>query len=152
VVVCDHPTINFIYEPINHLTMVNNKLLLPQEIETFYIIPALRRYFAQYLKVRGMKQKDIAELLMVNTAAISQYTSSKRGHRIDFNNEIVKDIERSAAVVHDRVSFLTEMQRVLRLIRETNTLCQIHRKFSDLPEDCRPEIVGCHIVSNVTWK
>jgi predicted transcriptional regulator len=53
------------------------KLLLPQEVETFYIIPALRKHIAIALKKSGMKQKDVADILQVNSAAISQYSSSK---------------------------------------------------------------------------
>ena len=34
-----------------------NKLLLPQEIETFYVIPTLRRYLALNLLQQGMSQK-----------------------------------------------------------------------------------------------
>lgn len=121
-----------------------SKLLLPQEIETFYVIPSLRRQLALYLRERGIKQKDIAELLGIDTAAISQYTSSKRGSRITFDTPIQEEIKKSAQLINNRYSYLKETQRLLRVIRETKTLCQIHKLFSPVPENCDPHETGCH--------
>ena len=120
-----------------------NKLLLPQEIETFYIIPALRRYFANYMKEAGMKQKDIAQILNINSAAISQYTNHKRGNKIDFNEAIIPEIKKSAGEIKDTHSYLKETQRILNVIREKKEICRIHKLFSDLPDNCHPEVVGC---------
>ncbi|HIH10718.1 TPA: hypothetical protein HA241_00845 [Candidatus Woesearchaeota archaeon] len=120
------------------------KLLLPQEIETFYIIPALRKYFAIFMKEAGMKQKDIADILMINTAAISQYTSSKRGGKVEFKTDIITEIKLSAARITDRTSYMKETQRLLHHIRMTNTLCDIHRQFSAVPTHCEPKDMGCH--------
>ena len=45
--------------------------LLPQELETCYILPALRKEFADVLRSKHkMKQKDIAKILGVTEAAI----------------------------------------------------------------------------------
>lgn len=119
------------------------KLLLPQEIETFYIIPTLRRYLAQYLKERGMKQKDVAYLFMVHSAAVSQY-NSKRGHRIQFPPAVCEEIKISADKIKDHFTYLQETQRILHLIRTTNTLCQIHKQLSFVPLNCIPKHIGCH--------
>ena len=124
--------------------MVNKqKILLPQEIETYYIIPTLRRYFAQELKGLGMKQKDIATILSITSSSISQYASTKRGHLIHFPAEIEADVKQSASRIKDTVSYLRETQHILNRIRETKALCSIHRQFSNLPEHCIPETVGC---------
>mgnify|MGYP001577863493 FL=1 len=40
--------------------MSNHDLLQPQEIEVYYIIPAIRRQLAMYMKLSGMKQNKIA--------------------------------------------------------------------------------------------
>jgi predicted transcriptional regulator len=120
-----------------------NKILLPQEVETFYIIPSLRKHFSIYMKGLGMKQKDIAELLMVNTAAISQYQSEKRGNQVTFTPEIKDEIKISAHKIKDTITYMQETQRILRLIRTSKFLCQIHKQFSAVPEACNPEIVGC---------
>src|SRR3989344_4509554 len=76
--------------------MTKKTILHPQEIETFYIIPALRKQLALQLKSNGLKQKDIAELLGINSATISQYHSQKRGSQIKFPLCIIKEIKLSA--------------------------------------------------------
>ena len=42
-----------------------NRVLQPQELEVFYVIPALRREFSLRLKESGKSQKDIAKVLGV---------------------------------------------------------------------------------------
>ena len=70
---------------------------MPQELETFYIIPTIRRYFAHFLKEQGLKQKDIAQILNINSATISQYRSNKRGHRFNFDAGTVVEIKKSVS-------------------------------------------------------
>ncbi|MSR86139.1 hypothetical protein EXS74_01960 [Candidatus Woesearchaeota archaeon] len=124
--------------------MVNHMFLHPQEIETFYILPTLRRYFALYLKERGLKQKDIANMLMINTATISQYTSTKRGHKITLNEFILKEIKKSAENIHDQISYIRETQRILKVIRFSGAICEIHKQVSAVPEGCEQPVTGCH--------
>ena len=125
------------------LTMVN-KMILPQEIETFYVIPALRKHLALNLDKAGMKQKDIAAILGINTAAISQYRSAKRGGKIKFNENILAEIGTSASRIGDRFSYIKETQRLLRVIREQGVLCTIHKQLANIPAHCEPKSVGCH--------
>ena len=120
-----------------------NKLLLPQEIETFYIIPTLRSCFASHMKETGMKQKDIAKILNINSAAISQYTNNKRGNKITFDESISQEIKKSAFLIKDTLSYLRETQRILNVIREKKEICRIHKQFSHLPDSCHPEVIGC---------
>jgi predicted transcriptional regulator len=119
------------------------RLLLPQEIETFYVIPSIRKYLAIAMKKNGMRQKDIAEIMMVNSAAISQYTSQKRGNKVTFGKEIKSEIEKSAKMVVDQQTYVQETQRLLRVIRTSCTLCEIQKKYTDLSMDCSPEIMNC---------
>ena len=125
--------------------MVKKHFLLPQEIETFYVIPTLRRYIAMALKERGMKQKDIAGLLQINSATISQYASSKRGHKIDFSEEVIVRVKEAAGRIKDHFTYIQEMQRLLLIIRKTNVLCLIHKQFSDVPLQCEPLAIGCAV-------
>ncbi len=126
--------------------MAHKAILHPQEIEVFYIIPSLRRALAESMAERGMKQKDIATLLGINTAAISQYRSNKRGNQVQFTAEVQTEIQKSAALIKDKLSYFRETQRLLRHIRTTNTLCQIHKQFTAIPEGCDPEHIGCQVM------
>ena len=102
------------------------KLLQPQEIEVFYVLPALRRELAVSLKSAGNSQKDIAALLGVTGAAVSQYFSSKRASQIKFSVELKKAIGESAAKIADDISLMNEMQRLLKLTRTERVACQVH--------------------------
>jgi predicted transcriptional regulator len=133
-----------IFESIMIKTTAHKMLLHPQEIETFYILPTLRRYIALGLKQRGMKQKDIAQMLGISSASISQYTSTKRGHQIQFPDQIVQEIKKAVAVIKDRYTYFQQTQHLLHIIREQKVLCQIHSQFSYVPEKCDPLIMGCH--------
>ena len=119
-------------------------ILHAQEVETFYLIPTIRRYYALILKEQDMKQKDIAALLGISSASISQYTSTKRGHKISFPENIVKKIKESALRITDQSSYFKEIQHLLKIMREEKILCQIHRQFSEVPEECDPIAMGCN--------
>ena len=49
-----------------------------QELEVWYILPAIRKAFAIEMIRQGIPQKRIAVLLGVTSAAISQYKNDKR--------------------------------------------------------------------------
>ena len=117
--------------------------LHPQEIEAFYILPTLRRHIVMAMKKKGAKQSDIAKLLHIKDAAVSQYITTKRGNHIEFSEDIVKEVEQSAERIHDTTSFLIETQMLLEIIRRKGFLCHIHQKLSNIPSSCNPEVVGC---------
>ncbi|RME78213.1 transcriptional regulator [Candidatus Woesearchaeota archaeon] len=120
------------------------KFLLPQEIEVYYIIPTIKRYLTQYLKESGMKQKDIAKLLQIQEATVSQYLSNKRGHQINFDSAIEQEIKKSSTRINDMSSYICEIQRLLKIIRHSKTLCNIHKQFSTVPSTCTAAEMGCN--------
>jgi predicted transcriptional regulator len=122
---------------------MNHSLLQPQEIEVFYIIPALKKYLAVDMKARGLKQKRIAELLCIKDATVSQYLNDKRGSKIEFGEEVLKEIKISVSLIGDKISLLREMQRLLRVIKHNREICRIHRELSDIPKECTPELINC---------
>ena len=91
-----------------------------------------------------MKQKDIADILMINTATISQYSSTKRGHKISFNEFILKEIKKSADAIQDQMSYIRETQRILKVIRFSGAICEIHKQVSLVPNGCEQPVTGCH--------
>jgi len=124
--------------------MVNKKLLLIQEIETFYIIPSIRKHFAQFLKEEGMKQKDIAEIFDVSTAAVSQYISSKRGNNVNFSKDTLKEIKKSSKNIKTKKDYIKETQNILRFLSDNQVTCQIHQKFSNIAKHCKDRELSCH--------
>jgi predicted transcriptional regulator len=120
-------------------------LLQPQEVEVFYIIPGIKREVAICLKGKGMKQNKIAELLQIQGATVSQYLSSKRGNKIEFDRETLNEISKSSDLIVDKISYLRETQRLMGVIRRNGTLCRVHKLVSDVPSECEPGLVGCEV-------
>ncbi len=129
-------------------TMVNSKcfrgwkamklqVIQPQEVEVFYVLPAIRSRMASALKGQGMKQKDIAELLCVQESTVSQYLSSKRAADVKFNSAIDKEISTAAKKIKTKEGLIRETQRILELVRkDKGVLCGLHKAVSDVPQGC----------------
>lgn len=111
-------------------------MLYPQEVEVFYLIPAIRKEIAVQLKVQGKEQKQIAELLGITESAISQYFSNKRATEIKFASEILKEIKLSSVKIKNKSDSIQEVQRILKIINKTREICRIHKKFSDVEKNC----------------
>jgi predicted transcriptional regulator len=110
---------------------------LPQEIEVWYIIPAIRRELAKAMLRMGLKQKEIAGKLGVTDAAISQYMKSKRASEVKFDSRIRKEIEKSAGRLIKGGNAMMETQRLVRLCRKEGLVCRIGRRLGNSPEGCR---------------
>ncbi|MEM2916491.1 MAG: helix-turn-helix domain-containing protein [Candidatus Woesearchaeota archaeon] len=103
------------------------QLLHPQELEVFYILPALRREIAKAMKKLGRSQKAIAQMLGVTEAAVSQYLHQKRATDVDFTKDLQKDIHESAASISNRNDFVRTTQQIIRTIRENKFICTVCR-------------------------
>ncbi len=111
----------------------------PQEIEVWYVLPALRRALSEEMLKLGLKQKDIAARLHVTAAAVSQYLKSKRANELSFPASIKKAVQSSAKKVAKDSNPNAEIQRLCRIIRAEGLLCKLHRKHSDL------ELKSCNV-------
>jgi predicted transcriptional regulator len=110
--------------------------LLPQEIEVRYVLPALRKQFTLALEKKGIKQKEIAKLLNITPAAVSQYIKNKRG-ATKFQSNIQKEIDQAIEkIIKNKSTTQKEIYRISSLIRQTPTICNIHRLHDEIPEQC----------------
>ncbi len=105
------------------------KQVMPQEIEMWYLIPALRREFTRiFVKDYGMKQKEVAKILGITEASVSNYAKSKRGEKIKFSQEELKKIKASAKKVVDNNSALVkEIYKLCLEFKKSKSLCKIHK-------------------------
>lgn len=109
---------------------------LPQEIEVWYIIPELRKELATALNKKGMKQGDIAKVLGITGAAVSQYISKKRGGKIELCKEIKNEIKKSAnELFKTKKSANPEIQKILAKMKTDQHICECHKKI-DKTVDC----------------
>ena len=76
----------------------------PQEIEVWYILPAIRRELVVVLKEKGISQKKIAEMVGIVQSAVSQYLAGKRGGEVVFPKDVKDFIRKSADKIKDTQS------------------------------------------------
>ena len=104
--------------------------MLPQEIELWYVIPALRKELAIALKGYGLNQKKVAKILQVSPSAVSQYFGEKRAKNIPFDKTIKTMIRESAATLtYTPDAFTQEIIRLTQAVKDSKAICQIHTLF-----------------------
>ena len=117
------------------------KGVMPQEIEVWYILPALRKEFSKIMIEKGKKQREIAKKLYITEAAVSQFIKGKRGGNLEFTEEIKKEVHESVERLLKTGNIVQEFQFLCRKIRESKMLCDIHKKYGFTPPECEVGIV-----------
>ena len=128
------------YQNIYKLTIVNSHMRHPQEIEVWYIMPAIRKELCKVLlDNHNFTQKEIAKSLDITEAAVSQYKKDKRGQHVNLPEGVISEIKKSASKIANETSTVfRETQNVLNYIRDTSTICDIHKILDDNVEsDCK---------------
>jgi len=118
---------------------------LPQEIEIWYVIPAIRKALVAELKKHSLKQNEIAKLLCITESAVSQYGKDKRAAQCyaaftvsPMKEELVASAESILADPKDQSIAVKEINRLCRIIREKKIICDIHRKQN-------PDMASCGV-------
>ena len=103
------------------------KLIFPQEIEVWYILPAIRKKIALKL-AKDLPQKDVAEIMGVTPAAISQYKKQKRAKEEIFDKEMEKELEISVKnIIKDNNNLGDEIIRLNSLMKKKGIVCKIYK-------------------------
>ena len=110
---------------------------MPQEIEVWYIIPAIRRELTLAMKNNGIKQTDIAKKLGITKSAVNQYIHLKRGKDLDFSQLMKNEVNKSAFKINSPLDAVREIQYLINLSKKENITCQVHRLINkSLPDKC----------------
>jgi hypothetical protein len=114
------------------------QLLQPQELEVYYLLPALRSELAKALKQQGKSQKDIAQLFGISEPAVSQYVHEKRGADVEFTPALVQTIAESAKRITDNVTFIRETQQLLQKVWKEKFICAVchDQNGAAIPKNC----------------
>ena len=106
--------------------------ILPQEIEVWYIIPAIRKEFAKVLvKKYKLSYEKAGNLLGISKAAVSQYLSNKRANKIKLNENIKNEIAKSAKIIISSPNLtVTKIEEILRMMKEKKCSCNVCKKFN----------------------
>lgn len=105
---------------------------LPQEIEVWYIIPAIRKELASHLTSKhGLSYEKTGRALGISKAAVSQYLTKKRANKISFSEEVKKKIEKSAKNISENPkTALHEIQAILTFMRQTKSACDVCKEYN----------------------
>jgi len=117
------------------------KGVMPQEIEVWYILPALRKECSKMMVEKGLTQREIAKMLYITEAAVSQYLKGKRGGDLNFTEEIKKEMQESVNRLIKTGNIVQEFNMLCRKIRESEMLCDIHKKYGITPPECEQGVI-----------
>lgn len=92
---------------------------LPQEIEVWYVIPAIRSQIARYLiEDFDASYERAGKILGVSRAAISQYVKGKRAAKIKLPKELSPKIMGACkTLVKDETKAVEEIDKILAHMR-----------------------------------
>ncbi len=124
----------YVYKFLNAITIMQT----PTEIMYWEILPAIRSSFVFEMKEEhNLKQKEIAEVLGVTPAAISQYLNQKRG-TYEFSKPFKEKI---------KISVLEILSKKSTPFEETNKLIAQFQKSKDLCLICshKNNLTNCTI-------
>lgn len=110
---------------------------MPQEIEVWYLIPAIRKEFVKLMIKKGLSQKKAANKLGITEAAVSQYLKDKRACDVKFNEQIKKEMEKSVENILKNGCLIKEMNIICELCKKNMILCEIHKKHGHVSGKCK---------------
>ena len=112
---------------------------MPQEIEVWYILPAIRREMAKIMiNEYHLSQRDAAKILGLTEAAISQYVHETRAKDVNFDKKTYQLIKESTKkVIEDEKELLNELYKLSDFMKRSELVCQIHKKYDhSIPNSC----------------
>ena len=131
--------------------------MMPQEVEVWYVLPAIRRELAKVMKTKvvprknedgatvdhKITQKEIARMLGVTEPAITQYLLKKKGRRsrgdqVAIPSLILKEIDKSADT-------MIEEYEKARLSGQEDIFEEMTREINRIIRFMRDEGVMCDI-------
>jgi len=128
--------------PYKYCLLLLTMYMLPQEIEVWYIIPALRKELSKQL-VRKYKfsYEKTGKILGITKAAISQYLSDKRANKIKLSREIKQSVHKSAdRIAKEPQTAIIEMEKLLREMKMKKCSCNVCKQYNkEVLEYCNCE-------------
>ncbi len=108
---------------------------MPQEIITWYLLPAIRRDIAKNMIKNGMSQRQVARRLGMTDAAISQYINGKRAYDVKLEPSVKRMISNSAKRIMKSSDVIGEVNSICDFCRDKLVLCRLHKSHG-APRKC----------------
>ncbi len=115
------------------------KKILPQELEVWFVLPAIRRELTKDLiESHKISQKEVAEVLGITDAAVSQYLHAKRGGTLKFKpGELAKIRAVAKKIMKDKKKSMHHISLLSKELIGSKTICELHRTHdASIPKNC----------------
>jgi predicted transcriptional regulator len=134
-------------------------MLLPSEIEAKSLIPAVRAILAKKLiKEYSLKEEDVAKVLGITQAAVSNYVRGTRGDmelisKLESVREVMRMIDDIAGDLSTNKAYtpstLAKFVGLCNYMRYTLLICDVHHSIESnideqICEQCRGTLVREH--------
>jgi predicted transcriptional regulator len=134
-------------------------MLLPSEIEAKSLIPAVRAILAKKLiKEYSLKEEDVAKVLGITQAAVSNYVRGTRGDmelisKLESVREVMRMIDDIARDLSTNKAYtpstLAKFVGLCNYMRYTLLICDVHHSIESnideqICEECRGTLVREH--------
>jgi hypothetical protein len=131
-------------------------MLLPSEIEAKSLIPAVRAILARKLiKEYSLKEEDVARVLGITQAAVSNYVRGTRGDvglisKLESVREVMRMIDDIAKDLSTNKAYtpstLAKFVGLCNYMRYTLIICDVHHSIESnideqICEQCRPTLI-----------
>jgi uncharacterized protein len=113
--------------------------LMPQEMEVWYLLPALRKELStSFIKDFKLSQKDAASILGLSEGAISHYVKSKRANQLKFSSKEKAIIKKYAGkMIKDKKNTIKYLYWLCIELRGCGCMCKLHRELdSSIKGEC----------------
>ncbi len=110
-------------------------MLQRQEVEVWYVLPAIRKGLVEELLKKGTKKSKISKMLNITKASISHYTKNNRGNDLSLSRMKI-DIKRGAKKILEGECPTKVIQSLLIISLKKGVTCQIHKRIDNIKEEC----------------
>ncbi len=111
----------------------------PCEVVMQFVLPAMRKEMVLYfVSEKKIRQRQIAKLLGITDAAVSQYVKGKRGNYFKFDEKAKKKIYKMCEALLDHYNkhrkdhkgheFMVDACEICKELRSSKALCHLHNE------------------------
>ena len=119
---------------------MSKKLIFPQEIEVWYVLPLIRKKIALKMVEKGLQQKEVAKIMGITPAAVCQYKTAKRAKEDFFDDEMNKELEVSVKkIIKENKALAEEIIRLSEMAKGKGIICKLYKDkcaLNGLSKDC----------------
>jgi predicted transcriptional regulator len=113
---------------------------LVQELEVWYVIPAIRRELARcFINEHAISYDKIGKILGISKAAVSQYVQNKRAAKIKLPEQALLEVCKSCnKMVKGKSNSVEEITKILDFIKKKKLACEVcDRSPQGILEGCK---------------